>query len=113
MLVLLVIILYHVYTYTGLFSKVKKTKFGAMMDRLFTYSDQEPKPRQRRHSPPPDNDIHRFDELLDQLDCPVNTDDYNTIPLLEQTPDEPTFSVVELPKPHNLAPSDPPKELNL
>ena len=31
-IVLLLIILYHVYTYTTVFSKVKKTKFGRMMD---------------------------------------------------------------------------------
>ena len=41
------------------------------------------------------------DELLDELDCPVNTDDYNTLPLLRPPtpPVEPTYSVVELSKP--------------
>ena len=50
---------------------------------------------------------YRFDELLDELDCPVNTDDYNTVPLLRPTPPvEPTCSVVELPKPHGQAAQD-------
>ena len=57
---------------------------------LFFDTDPEPKHGQHRYSPPPDNDTHRFDELLDELDCPVNTDDYNATPLLE--PVEPTFS---------------------
>ena len=44
------------------------------------------------------------DELLDEheLDCSVNTDDYNTLPLLRPTPPvEPTYSIiiVELSKP--------------
>ena len=44
------------------------------------------------------------DELLDELDCP---DDYNTLPLLKPTPPvEPTYSVVELSKPHCQAASD-------
>ena len=104
---LLLVILCHVYTYTSLFSKVKKTKLGRMMDKLFTDMDPKSKLRIRRFSPPPDDDIHRFDGLLDKLDCPVYTDDYNTLPLLVQTPVEATFSVVELPKPHDLTTPDP------
>ena len=49
------------------------------------------------------------DELLDELDCPVNmcTDDYNTLLLLRSTPVmEPTYSVVELSKPRGQAASD-------
>jgi hypothetical protein len=108
--VLLLIILYHVYTYTSLFSKVKKTKLGRKMDRFFTDTDPKPKPRLRRYSPPPDDASLRFDdrELLDELDCPVYTGDYDTTPLLRPpSPVEPpTFSVVELPHPH-LAPQHP------
>ena len=63
--------------------------------------------RVRRYSPPSDDDIHRFDEVLDELDGPVNTDDYNTIPLLRPEPVAPTFSIVELPKPRDLAAPDP------
>ena len=100
-IVLLLIILYHVYTFTTILAKVKKTKLGRMIDWLFTETQSNPNPRQRHFSPPPDDDIHRFDELLDDLNCPVNTDDYKntlSIPLLRPTPAEPTFSVVELPK---------------
>ena len=107
-IVLLLIILYHVHTYTTVFSKIKKTKPGGMIDRLFTETDPKPNPRLRRWSQPPDDDIHRFDELLDELDCPINTDDYNTVPLLRPTPVEPTYSVVEVHHPC-LAPSDPEK----
>ena len=106
-IVLLLIILYHVYTYTTVFSKIKRTKFGRKIDRLSAETWPKPTPRLRHYSPPPDDDIHRFDELLDDLDCPINTDDYDTIPLLRLTPVEPTSSVVELPKPRNLAAPDP------
>ena len=105
-IVFLLIILCHVYTYTTVFSKFEKTKSGRMIDRLFTDTDPKPNPRLRRWSQPPDDDIHRFDELLEELDCPINTDDYNTIPLLRPTPVEPTYSVVEVHHPC-LAPSDP------
>ena len=105
-IVVLLIIVCHVYTYTSLFSKVK-TKLGTKMDRLFSATDPKPKPRQCHYSPPPDDDIHCFDELLDELDCHVNTDEYNTVPLLGPPPVESTFSVVELPKPRNLAAPDP------
>jgi hypothetical protein len=111
--VLPLIILCHVYAYTSLFSKVKKTTLGRKMDRFFTDTDPKPKPRLRRYSPPPDGDIHRFDELLDELDCPVHTDDYNTVPLIRPTPVEPTFSVVELPKPRDHAAPDPEEVANM
>ena len=104
--VLLLIILHHVYTYTMVFSKMKKTKLGRMIDRLFTETDPKPSARRRRWSPPPDDDIHRFDELMDELNCPINTDDYNIIPVLRPAPVEPTCSVVEVHQPH-LAPPDP------
>ncbi len=98
--VLLLIILYHVYTYTNLFSKFKKTR---------------PNPGQRRHySPPPINDyashVNVSDdrgELLDKLDGPIKTDDYNT-PLIDSVRmPQPTYSVVEVHKPRDLAAVDP------
>ena len=111
--VLLLIILYHVYTHTSLFSKFKKTKLGIKMDRLFTDTDPKPKPRLCHYSPLPDDDNHKFDDrepLLDELGSPVYTSDYDTTPLLRSPPVKLTFSVVELSHPC-LAPSDP-KEAN-
>ena len=51
------------------------------------------------HKPvPADEDIHRFHELLDMIDRPANTNDYN-IPQVKPKPAKPTQSVVEPPKP--------------
>ena len=61
------------------------------MERLFANADPKPAPRQRHYILPPDDDIHRFDELLDELDCPINTDDYNTALLLRPETVEPTL----------------------
>ena len=109
-IVLLLIILYHVYTYTSVFSKIYKTKPCRMIDRLFTDADPKPKP-EHHWSPPPDDDIHRFNELLDVIDCPVNTHDYK-VPVKQQEPVKPTQSVVEVHQPHDLAPPDPEKVAN-
>ena len=54
---------------------------------------------------PPDDDIHRFNELLDIIDRSVNTDDYR-VPLLRQRPVDPTRSVVEVHQPY-LPPPEP------
>ena len=70
-----------------------------MINWLFIDADSKPARRLHPYNPPPDDDIHRFDELLDELDCPVNTEDYNTAPLLRPAPLEPTFSVVHMHKP--------------
>ena len=78
-----------------------------MIHRLLSETDPKPKPRERRFSqPPPDDDIHRFDELLDELDCPVYTADYNTAPLIRSVRLQPTYSVVEVHQLH-LSVSDP------
>ena len=107
-IVLLLIILYHVYTYTTVFSKVKKTKLGIMIGRLLNKTvDPKRKPTYQKTSQPND-DIHRFNELLDIIDRPVNTNDY-TVPLT-QKPREPTHTVVEVYHPH-LEPSDPEKSI--
>ena len=103
-IVLLLIILYHVYTYTTVFSNVKTTKPGRMIDRLFTGSDPKPNP-ERHWSPPPDDDIHRFNELLDIIDRPVNTYDYK-VPIKQQEPVKPTQSIVEVHQPRDLAAPD-------
>ena len=108
---LLLIILYHIYTYTSVFSKIHKTKLGGMINRLST--DIDPKPNSERHwSPPPDDDIHRFNELLDVIDHPVNTYDYE-VPVKQQEPVKPTQSVVEVHQPRNLAAPDPEEVANL
>ena len=102
---LLLIILNHVYTYTSIFLKIKNVKFGRMIDRQFTDADPKPTPEYHRN-PPPDDDIHRFHELLDIIDHPVNTNDYK-VPLKQQKPVKPTQSVVEVHQPRDLAAPDP------
>ena len=101
-IVSLFIILCHVYTDTRIFSKVKKMKLGKMIEWLFADAYPKLAPKLHRYSPPPDDDIHRFDELMDELECPVNTEDYNTA-LLRPALVEPTFTVVQVHKP-NFAP---------
>ena len=97
--VLLLIVLYHIYTFTSVFSKIKKTSFGKILDRQFVESNQAG----RHETLPPDDDIHRFNELLDTIDRPVNTNDY-ALPLRERLI-EPTRSEVVVHKPC-LAPMD-------
>ena len=97
-IILLLIIFCHVYTYTTVFSKVKKTTWlGGMIDRLFI--DADPKPKSERYwSPPPDDDIHRFSELLDMIDHPATTDDYRVpVTVAAHKPLAPTQSEVEIP----------------
>ena len=98
---LLLIVIYHMYTYTIIFSKFKGTKAGRMVDRLLTESETKQKTNHCQLDAPHDNDIHRFNELLDIIDRPVNTDDYN-VPQ-GQNLVGPTHSVVEVHKPY-LAP---------
>ena len=50
---------------------------------------------------------------MDELHCPVYTDDYSTTPLIRPTPVKPTQSVVELPKPCDLAAPDPEEVANI
>ena len=100
--VLLVILLYHVYAYTSLFSKVKETRFYRV---LIGHTALKLKPRQHRNSPPPpDGVVHGTNDRFHQLDellGPVNTEDYNilTVPLIDPVEiPPPTCSEVELPK---------------
>ena len=103
-IVLLLIIFYHVFAYTTVFSKIKKTKIGRKIDKVFT-ANAEPKPEPKPENVPPDDDIHRFNELLDMIDRPVNTNDYQAELIIGQKPVVPTQSVVEVHIP-NLAPPD-------
>ena len=85
-LVMLLIIFYHMYAYTTIFSIFKKiliTSFG-VVHSLFTTNDQD---AQRCLSLPHDDDIPRFSELLNINDCSVNTNDYS-VPLLTDKPME-------------------------
>ena len=58
---------------------------------------------------PADEDIRQFHELLDMIDRPINTNDYN-IPQVEPKPVEPTQSVVEPPKSLFVPATPPPLE---
>ena len=44
-----------------------------------------------------DYNIHQFHKLLNVINGPANTNDYN-VQVVDQQPVEPTYSVVELPK---------------
>ena len=105
--VLLVILLYHLYAYTSLFSKVKETRFYKF---LIGCTALKLKPRQHRNSnPPPVGVVHGANDRFQQLDellGPVNSEDYNTedyktltVPLIDPVEiPPPTCSEVELPK---------------
>ena len=95
-IVLLLIVLYHVYAYTSLFLTIKEIRPFNMPFKFLIRGDQEAR---HRLSLPPGDDIHRFNELLDIFDHPVNTDEYR-VSLLRQKPLEPTPSVVEVYQPY-------------
>lgn len=66
--VLLLIILYHVYTYTPLFSKLEKAKnFGVMFEKLHSRTHKT-----RKSSPPPDDDNH-----IDSMNCWISSITYS------------------------------------
>ena len=95
---LMLIISYHAYRHTNekLFSRIQKTLFCVKLKEHFQQKKIKRRPQ------PADNDIHQFHKLLDVIDRPVNTNDYNILQVKCKS-GEPTQSVVELPKPH-LAP---------
>ena len=101
-IILLLIIFYHVYTYTTLFSKLKMTETVKMLKKFFIPAN-DPKEKQNL---PPDDDDHKLHELLDIIDRPVNTNDYN-VPVKQA---EPTCSVVEVHESHVTPPN--PDETN-
>ena len=85
---LLLIILYHVYTYTSVFSsKIHETKLSRIINRQLTDADPRQKPERDRSPPPSDDDTHRFNKLLDVIDYKV---------LREPVKPTPTQSVVEM-----------------
>ena len=93
LIVLLIIILFHVYFHTSLFAKLHDKKF---MTQINSFSHPPPSPSGPQ-SPPPDEDTHRFHELLDIIDRPANTNDYELAQ--RQQSAKPTRSVVEIRQP--------------
>ena len=94
LIVLLIIILFHVYFHTSLFAKLHDKKF---MTQINSFFHSHPPPSPRPQSPPPDEDTHRFHELLDIIDRPANTNDYELAQ--RQQSAKPTRSVVEIRQP--------------
>ena len=88
-IVLLLIIFYHVYTYTTAFSKIKQTKPVSKLRELVTVVAKD---RKKELNLPPDDDDHGLRDLLDFIDRPVNSNDYE----MPVKPSEPTYSIVEL-----------------
>ena len=94
LIVLLIIILFHAYFHTSLFAKLHDKKFMTQINSFFR---SHPPPSPRPQSPPPDEDTHRFHELLDIIDRPANTNDYELAQ--RQQSAKPTHSVVEIRQP--------------
>ena len=91
---LTVVILYHTCKHTN-------QKLCVMIQESAVCVKIKERMKQKRvnHKPVPnDKDIHLFHELLDMIDRPANTNDYN-IPQVEPKPVKPTQSVIDLPKP--------------
>ena len=97
---MIAVISFHACKYTML-SNIQKTKIYEKISTKFQ-SLREQKRLSTQKPPLVETNIHRFHELLDAIDRPVNnTNDYN-IPQVHPKPAEPTQSVVELPKPNGL-----------
>ena len=79
-IILLLIILYHIFTYASAFSKIRKTKAVKILKRIFI---------------PAANDSNKELNLMDIIDCPINTNEYK-VPVKQV---EPTCSVVEVHQP--------------
>ena len=76
-----------------LYSRIEETPaIKKLNERLIPRAEKEFDDRPL----PADGDIHQFNELVDMIDRPVNTNDYN-IPQVKLRPAKPTQSEVELP----------------
>ena len=95
LIVLFIIILFHVYFHTSLFAKLRDKKIIITLNNICLCS--YPPNSSRTQSPPPDEDLHRFHELLDIIDSPANTNDYEQAG--KQQSAKPTRSVVEISQP--------------
>ena len=102
---LLIVILYHTLQNlcTNLYSRVQDTSAVKKLN------EKRKQKNLKKKRIPADVDIHQFNKLLDMIDRPVNTNDYN-IPQVKPRPVKPTQSVVELPKQNQASPSPPPLE---
>ena len=107
---LLLVVFYHILKYltSKLYSRIQElSTIKKMNERLI--------PREKKKFDdkpiPADGDIHQFNELVDMIDRPVNTNDYN-VPQVRPRPAKPTVtkSEVELPKPYLAPPPPPPLE---
>ena len=101
------VILYHAYRHMNqkLFTMIQGSAICIKMKEKLIPKKQK---RVNNHNRVPvDEDIHQFHMLLDMIDRPANTNDYN-IPQVQPKPIEPTQSVVEIPKPIQAAPATPP-----
>ena len=99
------VIIYHVYKHTN--QKLSAMIQGSVIFVKVKGKFSKKKQKKVNHEPvPADEDIHQIYKLLDMIDRPVNTNDYN-IPQVKPKPVEPTLSVVEPPKPL-LIPANPP-----
>ena len=99
------VIIYHTYKHTNqkLFTMIQGSVIFVKVKGKFSKKKQ----KKVNHEPvPADEDIHQFYELLDMIDRPVNTNDYN-IPQVKPKPVVPTQTVIEPPKPL-LVPANPP-----
>ena len=107
---LLLVVFYHTLKFLSskLYSRIQETPtIKKVNERLI--------PREKKKFDdkpiPADDDIHQFNELVDMIDRPVNTNDYN-VPQVRPRPTKPTVtqSEVELPKPYLAPPPPPPLE---
>ena len=100
---LLGVISHHIYKHANhrVFLRIQKsaayTRFNEML--------KSRKQKRRNLQPPSDNDNHQFHEILDMVDRHINTNEYNSLQG-NQKAVKPTYSVVEIRKPH-LAPPPP------
>ena len=102
---LIAVIIYHVCKHTNqkLFAMIQGSAISIKVKEKLIRKKQ----KRVNHKPvPADEDIHQFYELLDMIDSPANTNDYNIKPKSAG----PTQSVVERPK-SQLAPATPPSPI--
>ena len=93
-----VVILYHTFKHTNksLFTRIQGSRIFFKTKEKLSVMQNKQKRIDHQRQVPTDKDVHQFHELLDMIDHPVNTNDYN-IPHVQPKGAEPTYSVVELP----------------